>query len=205
MVALTRRRNGITCSCAGGSRWLPTPVDSISKFLDSAIPRRDEDNHGYIVNKNVAYNLQYCQYIEKTLREGLPTSVLNAQHTKSYIIHVTAAVEAALEYILRSKAQYTKKQLKLSDIKREWRRSLDLNIDKLLEDLDDVIAVRNRIHLIKHEDNPNSACRDTTYNFFLGIGSGPATRLLETFIKSEIFKVASNREEIVREFTIMPD
>lgn len=195
------RQHGLTCICAGTERWLPTSVDTIKRFVDSAIPVADKKFHGNIINKNVVYALQYCQYLEKTLRETLPTSVITAQHIKSYNLHVVATVEATLEYVLRADYGYNKKRLQAADIEKEWRNRSAINIDQLLAEFSSVLTARNRVHLGKHEDDPQSIWRDTSYNFFLEQGPQPSATLLKIFLQSVLFETAGNRAKVLAAFS----
>ena len=192
----------LTCSCAGSGRWLPTKVEILSKFLGVVIPLGDRTHHGNVINKNVAYALQYCQYLSKTLVETLPTSVITAEHTKSYIVHGAGVVEAVLEYQIRAKYGYSKKQLRASDIQKEWLKASGVPIEELLMQFTSVLQARNRIHLAKHEDNPLSMWRDTTYNFFLDLGPEPTTELLQALLSSELFHAAPHRARVLDAFGV---
>ncbi len=192
----------LTCSCAGSGRWLPTKVETLSKFLGVMIPVSDRTHHGNVINKNVAYSLQYCQYLSKTLEETLPTSVITAEQTKSYIVHGVGIVEAVLEYQLRAKYGYSKKRLHASDIPKEWLKASTVSIEKVLLDFANVLQARNRVHLAKHEDDPLSIWRDTTYNFFLDLGPGSTTELLQALLSSELFHVAPHRARILEAFGV---
>jgi len=192
----------LTCSCAGSGRWLPIKVETLSNFLGVMIPLKDRMYHGNVINKNVAYALQYCQYLSKTLIETLPTSVITAEHIKSYIVHGAGVVEAVLEYQLRAKYGYSKKQLRASDIAKEWLKASGVPIEQLLAQFTSVLQARNRIHLAKHEDDPQSMWRDTTYNFFLDLGSDPTTELLQALLSSELFAAAPHRDRVLEAFGI---
>lgn len=200
MPEVSTRQNGLTCSCAGEGRWLPTPVPTLVRFIGVAVPLRDRQFHGNIINKNLVYNLQYCQYLKKTLKESLPTSVITAQHIKSYIMHVVAIVEATLEYVLRAECGYQKKRLHAADIEKEWKKYTNINIDSLLSEFSSVLSARNRVHLVKHDDNPESMWRDTTYNFFLDLGHEPISSLMKTFLRSALFEDAVNRDKVLLAF-----
>ena len=192
----------LTCSFAGSGRWLPTKVETFSKFLGVVIPLGDRMHHGNVINKNVAYALQYCHYLSKTLVETLPTSVITAEHIKSYIVHGAGVVEAVLEYQIRAKYGYSKKQLHASDIQKEWLKASGVPIEKLLVQFTSVLQARNRIHLAKHEDDPLSMWRDTTYNFFLDLGPDSTTELLQTLLSSELFHAAPHRAKVLEAFGV---
>jgi hypothetical protein len=177
------------------------PVDTLRRFVDACVPLRDKEFHGNIVNKNICYALQYCQYLELTLAEGLPTSVIMTQQVKSYNVSVVAIVEAALEYGLRADCGYpTNKRLVAGDIAKEWRKRSGIPIDQLLDEMSSVLAVRNRVHLVKHEDDPQSLFRDTSYNFFLEEGTEKSSELLKLFLRSALFATAPNRDTVLTAF-----
>lgn len=192
----------LTCSCAGSDRWLPTKVETFSKFLGPVIPIGDRAHHGNVINKNVSYALQYCQYLSKTLEETLPTSVITAEHIKSYIVHGAGVVEAVLEYQLRAQYGYNKKRLHASDIHKEWRQASGIPIEDLLIRFESVLQARNRIHLGKHEDDPQSMWRDTTYNFFLDLGSESTTNLMQSLLSSKLFDAAPHRGKVLEAFGV---
>jgi hypothetical protein len=89
-----------TCTIDG--KWLPTPIDTIDSYLQKLIPKGTSVPNTRALRRNIAYNLQYLQYLEQTLNEFDLTSVLITQTWKIFIIVGTGVMEALLYYVLWS-------------------------------------------------------------------------------------------------------
>ena len=88
--------------CGQDNQWLPTPLHKIETLLSTLIDRDKGVDHHYELRKNLAYNLQYIEYLACTLEDLRLTSVLHNQTIKSFIIVGSGVVEAILYYVLRA-------------------------------------------------------------------------------------------------------
>lgn len=75
-------------------RWYPIPIDKIKSHL-SKYEIDDElcPDSKYII-ANISYNIQYIQYLRKTLNELNLSEVLQIQTIKSFIVISTSIIEA---------------------------------------------------------------------------------------------------------------
>jgi hypothetical protein len=92
----------ICLKCAEDGRWLPTPVSTLDSYLHKFIPKGASVPNTRALRKNVAYNLQYLQYLDQSLSEFTLTSVIVTQTWKVFIIVGTGIIEALLYYLLYS-------------------------------------------------------------------------------------------------------
>ena len=97
---------GITRSLRAGtdakSRWYPIPIRTWHTVIESfsfAGVKLIPDKR---VKQNLAYNLQYLQYLEQTLLELSLSEVLEHQTIKSYVIGAIGAVECLLFHLNRA-------------------------------------------------------------------------------------------------------
>jgi len=88
-------------SASTAERWLPTSVQRLDGFLSRQISHESGIWHLYELRRNIAYNIQYLQYIEFTFSDLHLTSVIWTQSVKSFIITGIGIVEAILYYVLR--------------------------------------------------------------------------------------------------------
>jgi hypothetical protein len=89
--------------CSEGGKWLPTPVNTLDAYLQKLIPTgTDIIPNASAYRKNLAYNIQYLQYLDQTLNELNLTSVLVTQTWKVFILVGAGIIEALLYYLLRS-------------------------------------------------------------------------------------------------------
>ena len=72
--------------------WLPTGVDEIKKSF--AFESKD------VLKKNLAYNIQYLEYLAKNIKEEETTSVLYSIRYKMFIIISMAMLEAVFIALL---------------------------------------------------------------------------------------------------------
>lgn len=136
-------------------RWYPTTVDDFRKgfALDSSI----EGYHPLV--DNLAYSLQYLEFIEKELSELVLSSVIYTMHVKNYVVTSMSILEGIFTNVIKSNGWWKKKDTescltsqaeKVSDgtkyiIKTEIMKKVDAFDEKMT--LDEMI---NR--LAKHHD-----------------------------------------------------
>jgi len=89
--------------CSGGKKWLPTPVTKLEAYLERLFDRRSNIPKTAGIRKNVAYNLQYLQYIHQSLSEFKNTSVIITQSWKTSVIIGTSILEAISYYLVLSR------------------------------------------------------------------------------------------------------
>jgi hypothetical protein len=87
--------------CAEDGKWLPTPITKLDSYLQKMIPK-GSIKHDYALRRNIAYNLQYLQYLRQSLNEFELTSVILTQTWKVFIIVGTGIVEALLYFAVSS-------------------------------------------------------------------------------------------------------
>lgn len=136
-------------------RWYPTTVEDFRKgfALDSSI----EGYHPLV--DNLAYSLQYLEFIEKELSELVLSSVIYTMHVKNYVIISMSILEGVFTNIIKSKDWWKKKdtesiltsqaEQKASDgttyvIKTEIMKKVDAFDDKMT--LDEMIKCLSRHH-----------------------------------------------------------
>lgn len=100
-------------NCSEDGKWLPTPISALDAYLQKFIPKGATIPNTCALRKNIAYNLQYLQYLDQTLNEFKLTSVLVTQNWKVFIIAGTGIVEALLYYLLFSKGMYKETEWEL--------------------------------------------------------------------------------------------
>lgn len=93
-----------------GDRWYPKSVEDFRTMLK--IPPVSEYN-GYSTSKNIAYNLQYLEYLQKQLDELSLSDVLAKMIRKNYIVVAMGIIEALFAYLLRSTGNWQTSEWKL--------------------------------------------------------------------------------------------
>ncbi len=80
-------------------RWYPIPIETYKNYLKIDFTVKD----GHLIQRNIAYNLQYLEYLEKQLEELELSSVLYVMTCKSYIVIGMGIIEGLLTNLLKSK------------------------------------------------------------------------------------------------------
>ena len=103
-------------------RWYPTPTRvwqaTISAFFHNEIQLIDDIS----VRRNIAYNLQYVEYLEQTLRELSLSDVLEGQTIKSHVIVSVSLVECLLFHLNRVAGGKPKKIRRSESIPRPTKQ-----------------------------------------------------------------------------------
>ena len=146
---------GITRSLRTGtdakSRWYPIPIriwHAVIESFSSAGVNLISDKR---VAQNLAYNLQYLQYLEQTLIELSLSDVLERQTIKSYVIGAIGSVECLLFHLNRASGG---KESRLSRIiKRVSEKELLGKASHRYKELNRFRELRNKVHIYEQRDD----------------------------------------------------
>jgi len=97
-------------------RWYPYDISIYVEFLNNYIDDLHKD-----LRKNIAYNMQYLEYLHQTYEELSLSSVITTQNHKSFIIFSVSIIECILYYWLVSSGY---------EITKEWNQFHSQTIPK---------------------------------------------------------------------------
>lgn len=85
--------------CNAEERWYPTSVDV---FRNGFIAMSSDAEGFHPLVDNLAYNLQYLQFLEKEIQELNVSSVIYSMLVKTYVITGMGIVEGIFSYVIKS-------------------------------------------------------------------------------------------------------
>lgn len=91
----------LCAKCSGQApenKWLPRPIGEWREVILARICeyKCEDSDPKYSIFSNIAYNLQYLEYINKCLEEQYLTSVLRAQNVKTFTLTSSQIIECLL-------------------------------------------------------------------------------------------------------------
>jgi hypothetical protein len=111
--------------------WFPTPIWKLENLLNKGIrPVSGYQNAGGL-RKNIAYNLQHIQFLDKSLEDLKLTSVLVTQTQKTVIIVGCGVVESLLHYFLTTSGHHSTTEWKLKIIAPGNSKKTDSGVIKI--------------------------------------------------------------------------
>jgi len=105
--------------------WNPTPISRLDCFLQKEIYRGNGFTHVYALRRNIGYNLQYLEYIDRCLCDLGLSSVLRTQNCKIFIIVGCSIIESLLSYLLVKNNLYSMTEWELAYINSGSEKSID--------------------------------------------------------------------------------
>ena len=108
-----------------GSRWYPAPIEKLDSFLKKAIYQGTGFVHVYALRRNIAYNLQYIEYLDKSFSAIRLSSVLTTQSYKMFIVVGCGIIESLLTYLLIKSGQYSTTNWELETIMPGQEKLID--------------------------------------------------------------------------------
>lgn len=130
--------------------WCPNPIQTIRKFLYGGI---EEDNvlaHRQAFVSNIAYHLQYLEFLNRQLLETKLHTVIKTQIQKTFVVTGMSIIEAILWYVLRKNGIQPSTEWgelrKLSDLRFEDGESKFLVRATILKKQDKPIDVEIKLH-----------------------------------------------------------
>lgn len=161
----------ICAKCSGQqaeNKWLPKSINEWRETILKRIVDYDSDDSDpkYAIFSNVAYNLQYLEYINRCFEEQYLTSVLRAQSVKTFTL-TTAQIIECLLYIKLIEMKVDKDEI--WEFSRALRVAGQKNAYALgqafyMNELNRIKDLRNKIHLQSSE-----AIKDADYGVFVDI------------------------------------
>lgn len=98
--------NGLTLK-GSGVTWYPTSICNLEQHLGMLITANAHFTHDQArpIRKNIAYSLQYIEFLNRVLIDISLSSVLWTQNVKSFVVHGAAITEAIFNFLAISKGQ----------------------------------------------------------------------------------------------------
>lgn len=85
--------------------WYPVAIHQYETLLENVICRGRGYTHVYALRKNIAYNLQYLEFLYRSLEDLKLSSVIEKQIWKNFIITGCGVIESILHFLLIAKKQ----------------------------------------------------------------------------------------------------
>lgn len=123
-------------------KWYPTSIASLTDLLKKQIYQGTGFVHVDALRRNIAYNLQYLEFIHRCLEDLKLSSVILTQNIKMFIIVGCSIIESLLTFLLIKKGYYSQSEWKLNFImpgqEKNWeseKRRIDCYVYKKLDKL----------------------------------------------------------------------
>lgn len=95
------------------SNWYPVPIHKLDDLLIKVIYTGSGFTYCYALRKNIAYNLQYLEYLDKHISKGGMSSVVPMMCYKVFIIIGCSIVESILHFLHVKKNLFPKNEWEL--------------------------------------------------------------------------------------------
>lgn len=105
--------------------WYPVPIDQLDTLLTKVISSGHGYTHVYALRRNIAYNLQYIEYLHKTLTDIKLSGVLFTQTWKTIILTGCGILESLLYFLLVKRDIHSKSEWQLKIIMPGNQKALD--------------------------------------------------------------------------------
>lgn len=85
--------------------WYPTSINSLEIHLAVLLKSNSyfEQDEVYPIRKNIAYSLQYIEFLNQIIKDISLSSVLWTQNVKSFVVHGAAVIEAIFNFTVISR------------------------------------------------------------------------------------------------------
>jgi len=183
-MAHWKTRPGVTRSLRTGtdshSKWYPVPVARWHRTLGSMHYQGTQLISDLSLSQNIAYSLQYLEYLQQTIEELCLSEVLMCQTIKSYVITSLGIVECLLLQVNKASGGT---EYKLSSIISRITKKQLLGPDvRPYEDLDRFRTLRNKVHINDSRDELG-----TDYESFGKRELSEIKRVLSDLVRAQCF------------------
>ena len=132
------------------SRWYPVPINVWREVLSHIKYDGKQILLEEKVRSNIAYNLQYLEYLQQTVKELSLSAVLGAQTYKSYILVAIGIIESILYYLNVSTGRNEKRLYDILEMLE--KNEIFGKGSSIYGDLHKYRKLRNKVHLYEHRE-----------------------------------------------------
>lgn len=85
-------------------KWYPATIDTLRAHLSVLIVKNAFFTESKVIplRNNIAYNLQYIEFLDRVIKDINLSDVLLKQNIKSFVVHSAAVIEAIFYYLVVS-------------------------------------------------------------------------------------------------------
>lgn len=112
---MNEKMTQLTKKSENGATWYPISIDKLDSLLIKVIHQSKGTGfiHVYALRKNISYNLQYLEFIDRYLSDLKLSTVIITQTYKMFILVGCSIVESLLDYLLIKSGHHAKTIWKL--------------------------------------------------------------------------------------------
>jgi hypothetical protein len=128
-------------------KWYPVSIDKLDDLLDKLIQR----GHGYVnvyaLRRNIAYNLQYIEFLDKCLSDLKLTEALTIQIYKNFICVGCGIIESLLEFLLVKSGHHKMTEWASICVVPSQERKVDDKVFKIDSELFQKLTSKKRVEM----------------------------------------------------------
>ena len=111
--------------------WYPVSIKRLNALLFKSIYSGRGYRHTYALRRNIAYNLQYIEYLDRSVLDLKLSGVLNTQIWKTFVIVGCGIIESLLHYLLIANGSYAKTEWEFIAVAPGNSKKLDGEVRKI--------------------------------------------------------------------------
>src|SRR6266496_6567338 len=96
--------------------WYPVAIEEYDTLLKKVVSAGRGYSYPYALRRNIAYNLQYLEFLHRCLGDLKISSVIEKQIFKNVIIVGCGIIESLLHFLLIAKGHYKRTEWKLRGV-----------------------------------------------------------------------------------------
>ncbi len=93
-----------------GACWYPVSISRLDTLLSRCVVSLPGFPHAYALKRNIAYNLQYIEFLDRCLHDLKRSSVIETQIYKNIILTGCGIIESLLHYLLIRAGKHSTEQ-----------------------------------------------------------------------------------------------
>jgi len=111
--------------------WYPAAIHQYEALLGKVISRGRGYTHVYALRKNIAYNLQYLEFLYRSLEDLKISAVIEKQIWKNFIVTGCGVIESLLHFLLIAKKQHKTTEWELTFIAPGQPKKIDEKVVRI--------------------------------------------------------------------------
>jgi hypothetical protein len=128
-------------------KWCPVSIDKLDGLLGKLIQRGSGYVNVYALRRNIAYNLQYIEFLDKCLSDLKLTGVLTNQIYKNFICVGCGIIESLLEFLLVKSGHHKMTEWESICVMPSQEKKIDDKVIKIDSEIFQKLTSKKRVEM----------------------------------------------------------
>ena len=193
-------KNTLSLKNSDTNKWFPHAIDELNHFLECTICKENGCDHTFALRKNITYNLQYMQFLNRCYLDLELTSAVAKMIIQNIVMAGSRIVESALYFLLLSNHRIDTEEQKALSLQELARLASDYKIIGVNEIDEDISKLCRIVDYIREHETYRS--QETNYNWIAKDKMILVNKIVKSILSGELFNPTGKELDYFDDFVL---